>query len=86
MKTIRLIAACAAALSVGVIGQARAQDAPAPAQTAQPAQDVGGMPDTSMGQMGSATGKTRSQVYQDLIRSEQSGERDRLLNDLYHGS
>jgi hypothetical protein len=85
MKTLRFAATCVAALSVGAIGHAWAQEQPGPAQTAQSAQDVGGMPDTSIGQSGHAMGTSRNDVYQDLVRSEQSGEQHRLNSSLYHG-
>ena len=83
MKTLRIVAACAAAL---VVGQAWAQDQPMTAQTtAQPAQDVGGMTDISRSDAGMPAGLTRQQVYQDLIRSQQSGEQSRL-QEIYHGN
>ncbi|HWT38533.1 MAG TPA: hypothetical protein VN289_19760 [Paraburkholderia sp.] len=87
MKTLRIAATCAVALSVGYLGHAWAQDQPAATQAAQTAQaqDVGGMPDTSIGQSGHAMGTTRGAVYQDLVRFEQSGEQQRLNGSLYHG-
>ncbi|GJH38421.1 hypothetical protein CBA19CS91_36710 [Paraburkholderia hospita] len=86
MKTLRIAATCAVALSVGYVGHAWAQDQqPAAVPVAQTAQDVGGMPDASIGQSGRAMGTTRSDVYQDLLRSEQSGEQHRLNASLYHG-
>lgn len=86
MKTLRIAATCAVALSVGYVGHAWAQEQqPAAAPVAQTAQDVGGMPDTSVGQSGHAMGTTRSDVYQDLLRSEQSGEQHRLNASFYHG-
>jgi hypothetical protein len=87
MKTLRIATTCAVALSVGYLGHAWAQDQqPAAVPVAQTAQDVGGMPDASIGQSGRAMGTTRSDVYQDLLRSEQSGEQHRLNASLYHGN
>jgi hypothetical protein len=83
MKTLRIVAACAAAL---LVGQAWAQDQPATTttMTAQPAQDVGGVTDISRSDAGAPMGLTRQQVYQDLVHSERSGEQSRL-QELYHG-
>jgi len=53
--------------------------------TAQPAQDVGGITDISRSDAGMPAGLTRQQVYQDLIRSQQSGEQSRL-QEIYHGN
>ncbi|CAG9209198.1 conserved exported hypothetical protein [Paraburkholderia caribensis] len=85
MKTLRIAATCAVALSVGYVGHAGAQDQSATVPVAQTAQNVGGMPDTSSGQSGRAMGTTRADVYQDLLHSEQSGEQHRLNASLYHG-
>lgn len=85
MKTLRIAATCAVALSVGYLGHASAQDPPAAAQNAASAQDVGGMPDASIGQSGRAMGTTRTDVYRDLVRYQQSGEQQRLNGSLYHG-
>ncbi|CAD6526575.1 hypothetical protein ACFQ3P_13490 [Paraburkholderia sabiae] len=87
MKTLRIAATCAVALSTGYLGHAWAQDQPAPTQAAQAAQaqDVGGMPDASIGQSGHAMGTSRGDVYQDLVRFEQSGEQHRLNGGLYRG-
>jgi hypothetical protein len=83
MKTLRIVAACAAAL---LAGHAWAQDLPATTATmsAQPAQDVGGVTDMSRSDAGVPAGVTRQQVYQDLLHSQQSGEQGRL-QELYHG-
>jgi hypothetical protein len=83
MKTLRIVAACAAAL---VVGHAWAQNQPATSETAtaQPAQDVGGVTDMSRSDAGAPAGLTRQQVYQDLLHSQQSGEQSRL-HELYHG-
>ncbi|BCF99674.1 hypothetical protein PPGU19_042430 [Paraburkholderia sp. PGU19] len=88
MKTLRIAATCAVALSVGYVGHTWAQEQqPAAVPVAQTAQVVDGMPATSVGvgQSGHAMGTTRSEVYQDLLRSEQSGEQHRLNASLYHG-
>jgi hypothetical protein len=81
MKTLRIVVACAATL---VVGHAWAQEQAATMETAQPAQDVGGVTDMSRSDAGAPKGITRQQVYQDLLRSQQSGEKARL-QDLYHG-
>jgi hypothetical protein len=83
MKTLRIVVTCAVAL---VVGHAWAQDQTTPANTAQAAQDVGGMTDMSRGDAGSVKGITRQQVYQDLVRSEQSGQQRQLQEGLYHGN
>jgi hypothetical protein len=82
MKTLRLVATCAVALS---LGQAWAQDNPVPSAAPSAAQDVGGTISSATGEAGSAVKVSRQQVYQDLIRSQQSGEQTRLWSDLYHG-
>jgi hypothetical protein len=83
MKTLRIVAACAAAL---VVGHAWAQNQPGTTETAtaQPAQDVGGVTDMSRSDAGAPRSLTRQQVYQDLLQSQQSGEQSRL-HELYHG-
>ena len=83
MKTLRFVAACAAVL---VVGHAWAQNQPATTETAtaQPAQDVGGVTDMSRSDAGAPMSPTRQQVYQDLLRSQQSGEQG-PLQDIYHG-
>ena len=83
MKTLRIVAAFTAAL---VVGHAWAQNQPATTETAtiQPAQDVGGVTDMSRSDAGAPMSLTRQQVYQDLLRSEKSGEQSRL-QELYHG-
>lgn len=83
MKTLRIVAACAAAL---LVGQAWAQDQPVTTSTttAQPGQDVGGVTDISRSDAGAPMSLTRKQVYQDLVHSERSGEQSRL-QELYHG-
>jgi hypothetical protein len=78
----RIAVACAAAFLAGF-----AYADPQPDQTpAAPtvSQDVGGTP-MSTSASGGPTSITREQVYQDLVRSEQSGERAQLDKSLYHG-
>jgi hypothetical protein len=83
LKTVRIAVACSAALSAGL---ALADSTSDPAQAAPPAsQDVGGMPMTNSAS-GAPMALTHAQVYQDLVRSEKTGERDRLNNDIYHGN
>lgn len=88
MKTLRIVLTCAAAL---VAAQAWAQDPPQPqplaSEQASPAsQDMGGMTD-AMSSAGRANQPlTRRDVYQDLVRSEQTGEQTRLWNGLYRGN
>ncbi|RKE39932.1 hypothetical protein B0G76_6386 [Paraburkholderia sp. BL23I1N1] len=82
MKTLRLVATCAVAL---FLGQAWAQDNPVQSATPTAAQDVGGTISSSTGEAGSAAKLSRQQVYQDLVRSQQSGEQSRMWSDLYHG-
>ncbi|POR55997.1 uncharacterized protein DUF4148 [Paraburkholderia eburnea] len=85
LNTVRIAVACSAALFAGLA----LADSPSDQSQGAPSasQDVGGMPMTN-----SASGApqsltlTHAQVYQDLVRSEQSGERDRLNNDIYHGN
>jgi uncharacterized low-complexity protein len=85
MKTLRIAATCVVALSVGYVGHAFAQQQPAPVQTEQTSQDVGGIADASRGETGGSMGMSRQQVYQDLLHSEQSGQSRQLSNGLYHG-
>ena len=81
MKTLRIVATCAAAL---IAGHAWAQTTTvAPQSATQAAQDVGGVPPGSAAGMPASI--TRQQVYNELVRSEQSGELQRLQTDLYRG-
>lgn len=83
LNTVRIAVACSAALFAGLA----LADSPAdPAQSPPSAsQDVGGMPATNSAS-GAPMALTHAQVYQDLVRSEKSGERDRLNNGIYHGN
>jgi hypothetical protein len=81
MNTFRNVAVCTLAL---IAANTWAQD-PSAAQPAEPpAQDVGGVTSPRM-DAGVPRSVTRQQVYQDLLRSRQSGEQQRLDSDLYHG-
>jgi hypothetical protein len=82
MKALRLVATCAVALSVG---QAWAQESAGPPATPPVAQDVGGTTGSSLSDAGTSMKVSRQQVYQDLIRSQQSGEQSRLWSDTYRG-
>ena len=82
MKTLRLVVTCAAALS---LGQVWAQDNPVQSATPPAAQDVGGTISSSTGESGSTATLSRQQVYQDLIRAQQSGEQSRLRSEFYRG-
>jgi hypothetical protein len=84
MKTLRIVLTCAAAL---VTAQAWAQDQPAPATSVQASQDMGGMTD-AMSSTGIRANQslTRQDVYQDLVRSEQSGQQTKLWRDVYRGN
>jgi len=81
MKTLRIVAMCAVAL---IAGQAWAQNtAVSQPDTTQAAQDVGGVPPSAAS--GMPMGASRQQVYDELIRSQQSGEQQRLWEGLYRG-
>jgi hypothetical protein len=82
MKTLRLVAICAASLS---LGQVWAQDNPVQSATPPAAQDVGGTVSASTGESGSTATLSRQQVYKDLIRAQQSGEQSRLRSEFYRG-
>jgi hypothetical protein len=85
MKTLRIVAICAAAL---IAGQASAQEKEVASGDAPPpvAQDVGGTSPMSQSDSGSALTASRQQVYQNLIQSQQSGEQARLRKDVYFGA
>jgi hypothetical protein len=84
MKTLHIVAICAAAL---IAGQASAQDnAAAPHDTTPPAaQDVAGTSQMTGSDSGYSMRITRQQVYDELVRSQQSGEQERLRKELYFG-
>jgi hypothetical protein len=84
MKTLRIVLTCAFAL---VAAQAWAQDQPAPPASVQANQDMGGMTDAMSSAGGGAHQPlTRQDVYQDLVRSEQSGQQTKLWKDVYRGN
>ncbi|WP_321884349.1 hypothetical protein [Paraburkholderia bannensis] len=83
LNTVRIAVACSAALFAGL---ALADSSSDPSQSAPSAsEDVGGTPMTNSAS-GAPMALTHAQVYQDLVRSEKSGERDRLNSDIYHGN
>jgi len=82
MNTFRNVVVCAIAL---VAANAWAQGQTAAQQPAEPAaQDVGGVISPRI-EAGAPQSMTRQQVYQDLLRSQHSGEQQRLDSDVYHG-
>lgn len=83
LNTVRIAVACSAAFFAGLTLADTSSD---PSQGAPSAsQDVGGTPMTHSA-AGAPLTMSHTQVYQDLERSIQSGERDRLNNDVYHGN
>jgi hypothetical protein len=84
MKTLRIVVlgaltfACAQAFAQDASMQQSPQAGQTPATLA-----VGGVPSTSS-EMGAPMGKTRAQVYQDLIQSQQDGQAARM-QELYKG-
>jgi hypothetical protein len=83
MQTLRILTACAATL---IVGSASAQQQSDTQQTPQATQDVGGVTQMSQSDAGASIKTTRQQVYNELIRSENSGEQARLNSSLYHGN
>lgn len=83
MNALRIAVACAAAFCAG-LAMADEQSDQAQASTPPASQDVGGTP-VSTSASGAPMGITRAQVYQDLVRSEQTGESAALQRGLYHG-
>ncbi|CAG9272364.1 hypothetical protein [Paraburkholderia unamae] len=85
MNTVRIAVAAAAAFFAGsALAQAQSDDQ-AQASTPPAAQDVGGTP-MSTGASGAPTALSHAQVYQDLVRAEQSGQMKALNQGLYHGN
>ena len=83
LNTVRIAVACTAAFFAGL---ALADTSSDPSQgTPSASQDVGGTPMTNSAS-GGPQSMSHAQVYQDLVHSINSGERDRLNNDLYHGN
>ncbi|MCP3720939.1 hypothetical protein [Paraburkholderia sp. CNPSo 3281] len=85
MTTVRIAVAAAAVLFAGsALAQSQSDDQTR-ASTPPVAQDVGGAP-MSTGASGAPMALTHAQVYQDLVRSEQSGQQKALSEGLYHGN
>lgn len=84
LSTMRLAVACAAACCAGFAWAGDSQPDQQQSATPQASQDVGGTP-SSMSAAGAPTPLTHEQVYQDLIRSEKSGQLDELKRTLYNG-
>jgi hypothetical protein len=85
MNTVSIAVAAAAAFFAGsALAQSQSDQSQ---QAAMPpaAQDVGGSP-MSTGAAGAPMALTHAQVYQDLVRSEQSGQQKALSEGLYHGN
>lgn len=82
LSTMRIAVACAAACFAGFAWA----DSQPDQQTTSPqaSQDEGGVPSTTSAS-GAPMTITHAQVYQDLIRSEQNGEYERLQKGIYHG-
>jgi len=84
MNTVRIAVAAAAAFFAGSALAQSQSDQQTQASTPPPAQDVGGSP-MSTGAAGAPIALTHAQVYQDLVRSQQSGQQKALNEGLYHG-
>jgi len=85
MNTVRIAVAAAAALFAGsALAQSQSDDQKQ-ASTPPAAQDMGGSP-MSTSASGAPVALTHAQVYQDLVRSEQSGQQKALNEGLYHGN
>jgi hypothetical protein len=63
-----------AAVSLAALGFGYAQAQDMPSMENSSSQSAGGVPDTARSDAGAAMGKTRSQVYQELVNARQSGE------------
>ncbi|MEM5312135.1 hypothetical protein [Paraburkholderia sp. JHI869] len=86
MNTVRIAVAAAAALFAGsALAQTQSDDQTQQAATPPVAQDVGGSP-MSTSASGAPMRITHAQVYQDLVRSQQSGQQKALSEGLYHGN
>jgi hypothetical protein len=88
MKLSRLAATAATAAVVTFVCAAAHAQAQSTADTSQPVDQnalaaVGGSPGAQSA-MGAPAGKTREQVYRDLIDSQHNGEQERL-KDLFKG-
>jgi hypothetical protein len=84
INTVRIAVAVAAAFFAG---SALAQSQSDSMQSSSPAaaQDVGGSA-MSTSAAGAPATLTHAQVYQDLVRSEQSGQQKALHDGIYHGT
>lgn len=86
MNKVSIAVAAAAAFFAGsALAQSQSDDQTQQAATPPAAQDVGGSP-MSTGASGAPMALTHAQVYQDLVRSEQSGQQKALSEGLYHGN
>ncbi|MEM5325493.1 hypothetical protein VSR34_02645 [Paraburkholderia sp. JHI2823] len=85
MNTVRIAVAAAAAFFAGSALAQSQSDQQTQASAPPPAQDVGGSP-MSTGAAGAPIALTHAQVYQDLVRSQQSGQQKALTEGLYHGN
>lgn len=85
MNTVRIAVAAAAAFFAGsALAQSQSDDQ-TQASSPPTTQDVGGTP-MSTGAAGAPMALTHAQVYQDLVRSEQSGQQKALSQGIYHGN
>jgi hypothetical protein len=85
MNTVRIAVAAAAALFAGsALAQSQGDDQQQ-ASTPPAAQDTGGSP-MSTSASGAPMAISHQQVYQDLVRAEQSGQLKALNQGLYHGN
>jgi len=81
MKTLRFVALGALAF---ICAQAFAEDATVQSQPAQDTTQAVGGSTGPQSEMGSPAGKSRDQVYRELIQSQQNGEAARL-QELFKG-
>jgi hypothetical protein len=85
INTVRIAVAAAAAFFAGsALAQQQGSDQ-MQSSTPPATQDVGGSP-SSTGASGAPMALTHAQVYQDLLRSQQSGQQKALSEGLYHGN
>jgi hypothetical protein len=88
MKLLRIAATVAAAAAFAFVGAAAHAQTQNPTDPSPPVDQnallaVGGSPAPQTG-MGAPTGKTRNQVYRELLDSQHNGEAQRI-QDLYKG-
>jgi hypothetical protein len=85
INTVRIAVAAAAALfAASALAQQQSSDQ-MQASSPPASQDVGGSP-SSTSASGAPMALTHAQVYQDLIRSQQSGQQKALSEGIYHGN